>query len=293
MYFVQVLAASLLGQGSSNIFFLEDCSVCCLRNRDKRFHVVDLDPYGTPAPFLDAAVQAVANGGLLMVTATDLRVLCGDLLEVGYSKYGVMPLKCPQHKELALRLVLHAIESHANRYKRHIVPLLSVCAEFYIRLFVRVYYSPSKVKESASKQSYVYTCVGCHSCILQPVGVITPTQKGYLNQSLCVVTALTHPIKGKKYQPAFGPTAPEKCEHCNGRFRMGGPVWSACLHDTEFVGALISTIQRAKPSSFGTYKRMIGQLTVIQEELSDPLYVITSDLAKTLKTPVISILDFR
>lgn len=27
------------------------------------FDVIDLDPYGSPAPFLDAAVQAVSEGG--------------------------------------------------------------------------------------------------------------------------------------------------------------------------------------------------------------------------------------
>ena len=34
-------------------------------------------PYGTAAPFLDAAVQSIADGGLLAVTCTDLAVLCG------------------------------------------------------------------------------------------------------------------------------------------------------------------------------------------------------------------------
>lgn len=29
----------------------------------ERFDVIDLDPYGSPAPFLDAAVQAVSEGG--------------------------------------------------------------------------------------------------------------------------------------------------------------------------------------------------------------------------------------
>lgn len=28
-----------------------------------RFDVIDLDPYGSPAPFLDVAVQAVSEGG--------------------------------------------------------------------------------------------------------------------------------------------------------------------------------------------------------------------------------------
>jgi tRNA G26 N,N-dimethylase Trm1 len=33
------------------------------RRAENRFHVIDLDPYGSPTPFLDAAVQSVADGG--------------------------------------------------------------------------------------------------------------------------------------------------------------------------------------------------------------------------------------
>ncbi len=29
----------------------------------KRFDVIDLDPYGSPAQFLDSAIQAVRDGG--------------------------------------------------------------------------------------------------------------------------------------------------------------------------------------------------------------------------------------
>ena len=35
-----------------------------------RFDVVDLDPFGSSAIFLDSAVQAVGDGGLLCVTCT-------------------------------------------------------------------------------------------------------------------------------------------------------------------------------------------------------------------------------
>ena len=40
------------------------------RDVASRFDVIDLDPYGTASPFLDSAVQAVADGGLLCVTCT-------------------------------------------------------------------------------------------------------------------------------------------------------------------------------------------------------------------------------
>lgn len=34
-------------------------------SEEKRFNVIDLDPYGSPTRFLDAAVQSVCEGGLL------------------------------------------------------------------------------------------------------------------------------------------------------------------------------------------------------------------------------------
>lgn len=33
------------------------------RGKTERYDVIDLDPYGSPASFLDAAVQAVSEGG--------------------------------------------------------------------------------------------------------------------------------------------------------------------------------------------------------------------------------------
>jgi len=45
------------------------------RTEGSRVDVVDLDPYGTTAPFIDAAVQSVNDTGLLCVTCTDLSVL--------------------------------------------------------------------------------------------------------------------------------------------------------------------------------------------------------------------------
>ena len=57
------------------------------------FDVIDLDPYGSPHLFLDGAVQAVADGGLLLVTCTDMGVLCGNAPDTSYSKYGATSIK--------------------------------------------------------------------------------------------------------------------------------------------------------------------------------------------------------
>lgn len=46
-----------------------------------KFDVIDLDPYGSVGPFLDAAIHACNNDQgretLLCITCTDSRVLCG------------------------------------------------------------------------------------------------------------------------------------------------------------------------------------------------------------------------
>ena len=46
------------------------------------FSVVDIDPYGAPTELLDSAVQSVQDDGLLMVTATDMAVLCLSLIHI-------------------------------------------------------------------------------------------------------------------------------------------------------------------------------------------------------------------
>ena len=63
------------------------------RDPNKRFHAIDLDPYGSPHIFLDGAVQCVTDGGILLVTCTDMAVLCGNSPETCYTKYGALSIK--------------------------------------------------------------------------------------------------------------------------------------------------------------------------------------------------------
>lgn len=78
--------------------------------------MVDLDPYGTPSAFLDTAVQAVTDGGILLVTATDMANLCGNNSTACFSNYGAYPVHRPYCHEMALRILLGCIEVHANRW---------------------------------------------------------------------------------------------------------------------------------------------------------------------------------
>lgn len=70
------------------------------RHPKKRFHVVDIDPYGCPSQFLETAVQCVEDGGLLLVTCTDMAVLCGNGPETSFVKYGSVALKIKSCHEM-------------------------------------------------------------------------------------------------------------------------------------------------------------------------------------------------
>lgn len=45
------------------------------RGRKERYDVIDLDPYGSPSPFLDAAVQAVSDGGESVAVLLHIHIL--------------------------------------------------------------------------------------------------------------------------------------------------------------------------------------------------------------------------
>ena len=167
----------------------DDASLVMYKNKKfvDRFDVVDLDPYGSPTQFLDGAVQSVKDGGLLCITCTDMAVLCGNAIEKCHASYGAVSLKARFCHEFALRILLQCIESHANHYGRYIEPLLSISADFYIRVFVRIRTSQSIVKQSVTKLSMVYHCTGCGAFHLQPMAHKTPT-KGKVTSTKCIKT---------------------------------------------------------------------------------------------------------
>ncbi|KAG8037090.1 hypothetical protein G9C98_004412 [Cotesia typhae] len=149
----------------------QDATMLMYQSRQTRFDGIDLDPYGCPSIFLDSAVQCVSNGGLLLITATDMAVLAGNSPETCYVKYGATSLKSKACHELALRILLQHIAAHAGRYGRYIEPLLSVSVDFYIRVFVRVFTSQKKCKDNTTKLGMVYQCTGCETMTLGPLGI--------------------------------------------------------------------------------------------------------------------------
>ena len=88
---------------------------------------------------------------------------------------GSLSVRTPSCHEMALRVLLQSINSHAVRYSKYIVPVLSLSIDFYFRIFVLVYDGQMKAKESLNNIGFFYICNGCHSFYQQDFGKTVAT----------------------------------------------------------------------------------------------------------------------
>ncbi|KAJ3010740.1 UNVERIFIED_CONTAM: tRNA methyltransferase 1 [Siphonaria sp. JEL0065] len=255
--FNNVLGKVIPNEGDANMVMYQSLSKDGFQipnSTDKmKFMVVDLDPYGTAAPFLDAAVRSVGSGGLLCVTCTDMAVLAGSQWEACWAKYGSMPIpNAPFCHEMGLRMLLQTIQNSAARYGRAIQPLMSCSIDFYVRVFVRVVTSAQEAKQMVAQSSMIYSCVGCRAHTVTPMG-------SYQTEG-----------KSVKFKNPSLPKLGTSCEICGSKFHIGGPFFSGRIHNQEFVGKMIEHVKEGiAVERFKTHVRMLGMLTVISEELPD------------------------
>jgi len=102
------------------------------------FDYVDLDPYGTPQPFVRTALGAVRGGGVVAVTATDMMVLAGAQPGACRERYGANPVRGRLGPEGALRILLAYVSREAESLHRSVRPLLSYVREHYVRCYAEV-----------------------------------------------------------------------------------------------------------------------------------------------------------
>lgn len=231
-----------------------------------KFDVIDLDPYGTAAPFMDAAVQAVKDGGLLCVTCTDAGVWASNgYPEKAFALYSGVPVKGSHSHEVGLRLILHALATSAAKYGLAIEPLLSLSIDFYARVFVRVHKSPAEVKFISGNTILTYNCdQGCGAWSTQP-----------LTQTKEKLDKKGNSFYG--YSFAQGPVAGPHCEHCGFRTHIGGPMWGGPLHNPHFIQRILDMLPGADRDTYQTVGRIEGMLTTALEE--------DLDLAASTKEP--------
>jgi len=172
----------------------------------RRFDYIDLDPYGSPAPYLDAAVRACRSGGMVALTATDMAPLCGVNPEAGLRKYGGLPLRTEYCHEVALRLVAGAIVKTAARHEVASRPVFGYVADHYVRLYVVLERGARRADHCLDSLGYLLHCFECFNR--------RPTSSSELS--------------------AFG-----ACDVCGSRMAFGGPLWLGELVDRDFCEEML------------------------------------------------------
>jgi len=140
---------------------LNGLSNCTASNRDmnallaeNRYDYVDVDPFGSPIPFIDSAVRGCARNGIIAITATDTAPLAGAHRAKCQRRYGSRPLRGPMCHESGLRILMSSLVRELAKFDRGMRPILSFYADHYFRTYVKV--TEGAVNADAALSNLVY-----------------------------------------------------------------------------------------------------------------------------------------
>ncbi|MGC9058343.1 MAG: hypothetical protein ACP5IJ_00735, partial [Candidatus Nanoarchaeia archaeon] len=106
--------------------------------KHKKFGYLDIDPFGSPVPFLDAGVKAIdENNGVIGVTATDTSALCGTYPDVCFRRYGAKPLRNYLMHEIGIRILIRKIQEIGLQYDLALKPIFCHATAHYVRVYLK------------------------------------------------------------------------------------------------------------------------------------------------------------
>ena len=178
----------------NRVYVCRDDANLILRKCKGKFDIVDIDPFGTPAPYVESAAASLRAGGMICVTATDTSALCGTYTEPCIRKYGAVPLKTEYCHENGLRILAGFVARTFSKYKKYIEVKFSHSTEHYMRIYATIGKGAANTDESLKSLGYIAHCKKC------------------LNRMVIM---------------GLAPSIPENCPVCGGVLNVGGPlmVW--------------------------------------------------------------------
>ncbi|MFQ5831350.1 MAG: tRNA (guanine(10)-N(2))-dimethyltransferase [Candidatus Thorarchaeota archaeon] len=213
-------------------------------SRTRRFGFVDVDPFGSPAPYLSAAIQSLnPRVGMLALTATDMPALCGVHPNVALRKYGGLSIRAPFVHELAVRLLLGAAYSAGGANDRSIEPLAVLSTDHYVRVWVRIEGSKSEGNIQADKMGLIRFCKTCMRA--ETVSLRESLQKSEFKH---------------------------ETDTCVGMPTVAGPLWIGDLFDVSLLDTALTFLAEGEA---GFHRRVSTVLPLMREEaeLTDNPYV--------------------
>ena len=218
----------------------------------KRFDAIDIDPFGSPTPYLDSAIRALRNDGFLALTATDMAPLCGVHPRACIRKYGGKPLRTEYCHELAVRLLAGCLATTAAKYDIGVNIVFSHSTNHYIRVYATIKHGAKKADEGIRNMGYILHCFKCF-----------------------------HREAAKKL---FLVEHSGKCSECGSKMNIAGPLWLGRIFEKQFCELME---EKAKQRTFKLGKRIRKILTLIENETETPItYYVLDKLSGALALPV-------
>ncbi|USN44450.1 MAG: hypothetical protein H6500_01210 [Candidatus Woesearchaeota archaeon] len=133
------------------------------------YDCIELDPFGSPVPFLDLAIQRVKHNGVLSLTATDTAALCGAKPKVGLRRYGIKMGRVYFEEEFGVRNLAAAAISQGAKHDCALVPLLAYSYKHYYRIFFKVLRNKNEVHKCLSTLKYFLYDEKTQECMISDV----------------------------------------------------------------------------------------------------------------------------
>jgi tRNA (guanine26-N2/guanine27-N2)-dimethyltransferase len=111
----------------------EDANLFLLKSTG--FDYIDIDPFGSPCPFLDTAAKRISRGGILAVTATDTAALAGSSKTACLRKYWALALRNELMHEIGMRILIRRVQLIGAEHDKALIPIFSYTDEHYYRVF--------------------------------------------------------------------------------------------------------------------------------------------------------------
>ena len=121
---------------------------------EEQFDYVDIDPFGPPVDFVDAALQSVRNNGVVALTATDTAPLYGTYPKTCLRRYGAGSQRSPFAHETGVRILIGYVVRQAATHDRAVTPLLCYHTDHYFRCYVRVQDGASKADDGITQLGF-------------------------------------------------------------------------------------------------------------------------------------------
>ena len=142
---------------------LNNLTNCRSSNRDmhvlfseETFNYVDLDPFGSPMPFLQSAIRGCGKRAILAVTATDMAPLAGAHAVKCRRRYQCEPIRGYMCHEGGLRILMCNVARELAKFDRGMRPLLSFYADHYYRTYIQIEEGAKSADETLAKLGYMH-----------------------------------------------------------------------------------------------------------------------------------------